>query len=206
MLRCAARAVSLSPLNKILVSGGIGLATEAVNQSKTSVTVLDPLLLLEPERYRLWDEQRQSGSSQSSVSLNLDTYFLKTISSDWNLSLEDSDDPLGAWTVGDSAEIFQYKFTGSHTVRSGWTSVCETKVVNDVLQGNRTLISWRDFLELVKQEGGERLTSPITKHEGLPLLFAGRLLDCPSASVYTFSKNGSIRGMMMTNDFESVDD
>jgi hypothetical protein len=32
------------------------------------------------------------------------------------MQLGDTDDPQSAWTFGDAAELFQYRFAGSHTV------------------------------------------------------------------------------------------
>mmetsp|Transcript_1027 Transcript_1027/g.2380 ORF Transcript_1027/g.2380 Transcript_1027/m.2380 type:complete len:215 (-) Transcript_1027:394-1038(-) len=188
-------------------------ATSALSSSAAdgpALCVLDPLLLLEPLRLQARDQERGAGGSKPYVSLEVSTSLLAAVARGGQLQLGDMDDPQNHWAFGDeAAEFFQYKFSGSHTVVSGWTCVVDAEVVAAALevQTQPAGASWAAFQALTT--GKDRLLREQAEAGGLPipLLFAGRLLDCPSASVFRLAQQGQrAHGLLVSNDFESVDD
>jgi len=154
---------------------------------------------------RGWLESRSEGNSLSHVTLPLGDN-LPSLLGTARMDLGDSDDPMSSWSFGQRAEIFQYSFAGTHTVVSGWTCLCESSVVQLAMDGQLSAPSWKDFERIYAEQGGTSVLQQAAQHSGFPILFAGRLLDCPSASVFKYVKDSCVTGLMITNDFESIDD
>lgn len=171
-----------------------------------SVSVLDPLLFLEPHRLVQRAEQGPVGGSVGRVDILVTLGLLPVLAAGGKLTLGDMDDPMSFWTFGPPAEVFQLAFCGTHTVVSGWTCLCKTEDLEKAIRGDLVTISWKEFSRLAANEGGQRLINPVARHGGLPLLFAGRVLDCPSASVFKLDRRGAVEGLTIANDFESIDD
>ena len=102
---------------------------------------------------------------------------------------------------------------------SGWTCAVLAETLDEITSGQRPPSpgAWARFSKLA--QGNDRvLSASLQDDPDLPqMLFAGRLLDCPSASVYELppprggsrSDDGSDlfpKGLMIVNDYESVDD
>mmetsp|Transcript_3429 Transcript_3429/g.6256 ORF Transcript_3429/g.6256 Transcript_3429/m.6256 type:complete len:219 (-) Transcript_3429:67-723(-) len=187
-------------------------AAEVISDSATALCVLDPLLLLEPERLRAREQEREAGGSQAYVSLEVSPALLSSVHRGGEMQLGDTDDPQSAWTFGDAAELFQYRFAGSHTVVSGWTCVVSSDVLRAVLDGSQEGREgaggrWATFSQLTKGRDCLLHAEGVAGGLAVPVLFAGRLLDCPSASVFKLSKAAQLpHGLLVSNDFESVDD
>ncbi len=110
------------------------------------------------------------------------------------------------------------RFAGSHTVVSGWTCAVLAETLDDISSGRHppSTSAWARFFKLA-QGNDKLLASKLKGDPDLPaMLFAGRLLDCPSASVYQLPSSprevddAKTRllpgGLMIVNDYESVDD
>jgi len=197
--------------------GRAGVATSTIATRRLPLYMLDPLLLLEPERLRSRENETAVGVSKGFVGVGVSDAVLASIQDGGKMELGDMDDPQSHWTFGQPGEIFQYRYVGSHVVVSGWTCAVLAETLHEITSGQRppSPRAWARFSKLA--QGNDRVLSSSLQDADLPqMLFAGRLLDCPSASVYELppprgcsrSDGGSDlpKGLMIVNDYESVDD
>lgn len=100
----------------------------------------------------------------------------------------DSDTPEGTWVAGEHGELFEYKLLGVHKVISGWSSVmhCPGSAHGSELPSipDHAKAQLREALS----SGADTAWRP---SEG-PLLFAGELVDCETASVYLHREGSSL--------------
>eukprot|EP01023_Acetabularia_acetabulum_P069200 TRINITY_DN9971_c0_g1_i1.p1 TRINITY_DN9971_c0_g1~~TRINITY_DN9971_c0_g1_i1.p1 ORF type:complete len:186 (-),score=19.90 TRINITY_DN9971_c0_g1_i1:127-684(-) len=153
-----------------------------------SVYVLDPFLLMDPFK----DE------AKTMVPIRVNPNFVPLFDKG-EFELGEFDDPMNSWYFGKKAEIFQYKFLGSHKVVSGWSGIiCES-----VLQ------EWKKGKEVIPRLNLQQFNKhldEIQNFQNTPLIFAGRVVDCSQASVYKLGSNGETSGIMIQSDFEYEED
>ena len=182
-----------------------GTRARNANARPCAVALLDPLLVLEPERLRAYQQQQHAHAAATilpAVTLAVPTRLLARLSSGV-FALAEHDDPGSHWDFGEADDFFRYKFRGSHTVQSGFTSIVLAHELQALAAearaprkhaGDR---SWLAFLQHV-QSG-----SPWPA-EGLPFLFAGRLVDCNSAGVYALERDGALVGLRVDSEYETA--
>lgn len=91
--------------------------------------MIDPLLILEPERLAA-ARQAAAASASAGDPASVQPYVtvsvpfrLLSLLHQGQLELADHDDPGNHWYFGERGELFQYKFIGRHRVESGFTSL-----------------------------------------------------------------------------------
>ncbi|PRW58533.1 hypothetical protein C2E21_3105 [Chlorella sorokiniana] len=181
------------------------------------VAVIDPLLILEPERLTA-ARQAAAASASAGDPASVQPYVtvsvpfrLLSLLHQGQLELADHDDPGNHWYFGDRGELFQYKFIGRHRVESGFTSLVlahELQALEAALpqKGSRKQAaleerSWLAFLQHVKGSSGEGLWPT----PSLPFLFAGKAIDCESVGVYGLGGAGGAgtTGLMLSTEYDT---
>jgi len=119
--------------------------------------------------------------------------------------LGDADDPLNAWVWGRKAEIFQYELAGTHTTKSGFTSVIAASAIQDAQQKARGdgPAQWGAFQAALKaQDGAGQPTAGLG-----PLLFAGRIIESPACAVYVLrGADKSVEGLLVSSEAATQED
>lgn len=107
--------------------------------------------------------------------------------------LGDTDDPHNSWTFGETGEFFQYSYVGDHSCASGWTSIITHQ---ELLKLGRSQHRPRFEDLLIAMESSKTARWPV---DGFPFLFAGKILEAPSASVWTLKKGSKLTGLMVSS-------
>ncbi|EFN59465.1 hypothetical protein CHLNCDRAFT_138055 [Chlorella variabilis] len=178
-----------------------------------AVAVIDPLLVLEPERLAAASAAAAQGGGGSAnvppfVKISVPFRLLAQLHQG-RLELADHDDPGNHWYFGKQAELFQYQFMGRHAVTSGFTSLIQAHELQELQSAppprqNRKQAaleerSWLAFLQRMQGSSGEGLWPT----PSLPFLFAGKAIDCASVGVYTAVEGGVVQGLMLATEYET---
>jgi hypothetical protein len=163
------------------------------------VCIIDPLLVLEPERLATAAAAVAAGGAdpaavQPYVTVSLPFRLLAQLPKG-RLELAAHDDPGNHWHFGQEGELFQYQFAGRHAVQSGFTCLILAHELQQLTgasgggggcshgdaghqhqpqrhnrkQAGLEERSWLAFLQHVKNSSGEGLWPT----PALPFLFAG---------------------------------
>lgn len=167
------------------------------------MAVLDPLLLLEPERLRAAEASPSSGAVAPVVTLRMPHRLLPLLSQG-QLELAEGDEPGSHLLFGQRGELFQYSYVGSHLVTSGFSSI----VLADELRRAAAAAAGGPPPRKQAQQGGASWAAFLAHFQRgspwpapqLPFLFAGRVVDSASAAVHVLKAGGTIVGMQVASE------
>lgn len=164
-----------------------------------AVYCVDPKLLLQP---KLWEEQQEVTGRLPAVSLSVPT-SLKSDLSKGQQELEEADTPGNTWYFAKRGELFEYTFRGSFPVISGFASIIHSQEMQAFIDGqckpNPSWWTWEEFTKHYRED----MLFPQGGH--FPVLFAGRILEAASASVFSVGHGSDIQGLQISGDSEEVD-
>ena len=145
---------------------------------------MDAQFVLVPDKLIHHQETAATGSPSAFVRLDLPSSLISQLSRA-KLELGDQGDPSNSWIFGEVAELFDYKFAGSFAVPSGVAGVLTPESWEDWKQKSQSSVNWGQF----KAELVNGLNFPAATY---PFLWAGAVLEAPSASIFTTKKASGI--------------
>lgn len=101
-----------------------------------------------------------------------------------------TDSQVQCWLQG---EFFQYSYLGAHSTASGWTSI----ITLDDLQSLAHSPQNHSYEDL--QRAMDRDDAAHWPLKGFPFLFAGRILEAASASVWSLKEGSTLTGLMISS-------
>ena len=93
-------------------------------------------------------------------------------------------------------EFFQYTYLGAHSTASGWTSIITLEDLRRLAQ-SRQKPSYDDLQRAM--DGNDATQWPL---KDFPFLFAGRIVESASASVWLLKDGPQLTGLMITSSSE----
>lgn len=115
------------------------------------------------------------------------------------MELGDADDPMNSWRFGESAELFSYSLVGMHPTMSGFTAILPRAALEALAKSSEVAQPGWDALCGVLRQGSPGGRVPLLP-PGSPFLFAGTVLDAPSAAVYVLKRSGAVTGMLISSE------
>ena len=181
------------------LASGSQLYKISAEHRSPAVYCVDPKLLLQPE---LWKEQQEATGRLPAVSLTV-PISLRSELSKGHQELEEADTPGNTWYFGRKGELFDYNFKGSFPVISGFASIIHGKEMQAFIDGqHKPDAAWWTWEEFTKHYR-EDMMFPQDGH--FPVLFAGRILEASSASVFSLGHGSDIQGLQISGDSEELD-
>ncbi len=160
---------------------------------------MDPKLLLQPN---LWQEQQEATGRSPAVSLTLPSSFTVNLTRGQQ-ELEEGDTPGVTWYFAEKGELFEYTFKGSLPIISGFFSIIDSERIQAfIARGHKPSPDWWTWQEFTKHFR-EDMRYPQGEH--FPVLFAGRIVEAASASVFIKGHGSEIQGLQISGDSEEVD-
>lgn len=115
----------------------------------------------------------------------------------------EGDVPENSWKFAKKGELFEYTFRGSFPVVSGYASLIHSKELEEFLkdghQPKSTWWTWEEFQRHFRDD------MPFPQGGHFPVLFAGRIVEAASASVFSIGQGPDIQGLQLSGDSEEVD-
>ncbi|KAK9825560.1 hypothetical protein WJX74_006261 [Apatococcus lobatus] len=163
------------------------------------IYVVDPKLLLQPG---LWEEQQAASGRSPAVSLSIPSAFQPQLSQG-KQELGEGDVPENSWFFAKKGDLFEYTFRGSFPVVSGYASLVHSREIDsflkDGLKPNAAWWTWDEFKRHFRDD------MPFPQGGHFPVLFAGRIVEAASASLFSIGQGTTIQGLQISGDSEEID-
>lgn len=175
--------------------------SSCLTQVSPSVAVycVDPKLLLQPG---LWEEQEHALGRSPAVSLSVPSAFQSQLSKG-EQELGEGDNPENSWFFAKKGELFEYTFRGSFPVISGYASLIHSREIRSFQEdGYKPKSGWWTWDEFKRHF---RDDMPFPQGQHFPVLFAGRIVEAASASVFSIGQGPNIQGLQLAGDSEELD-
>ncbi len=160
---------------------------------------MDPKLLLQPS---LWQEQQEAIGRSPAVRLSVPASFQPNLSAG-KQELGEGDTPENSWYFAKRGDLFEYTFRGSFPILSGFASIVHENEIRGFLTGesepNPAWWTWEEFTRHYRED------MPYPQGGHFPVLFAGRVVEAASASVFSIARDSSIEGIQISGDSEEMD-